>query len=273
MISILAICGVAGACALLSLVIVARKWAFLGEGIGHSGFGGAGTAWMLMAFFPALDLPWMPHVFVAIFALGAALGMALLSRRGNVSPDVATGIFLVATVAWGFVGQRLYIHLREVEPAGFMTLFFGVTSEITPQFALAALCVVGAVMMAMIGLRREILSYCVDPTLAQVSGVRVGLIHYLLVTLVAITTIVGLQIVGTLLITALLVLPGATANLLSRHLIPATIVSLSVGVGGGIAGWLIHRQVPVIPLGPAFVLSMFIAFVIAYISVRLRRPD
>ncbi len=62
MIALLAFCCVAIACALLSLVVVSRRWAFIGEGIGHSGFGGAGTAWMLMCLSPALDQPWLPNI-------------------------------------------------------------------------------------------------------------------------------------------------------------------------------------------------------------------
>ena len=54
--ALLAASGVAVACAMLSPYVIARRWAFLGEGISHSGFGGAGTAWMAASIFPALHL-------------------------------------------------------------------------------------------------------------------------------------------------------------------------------------------------------------------------
>jgi manganese transport system permease protein len=264
-------CAVAVACALLSLVVVTRRWAFIGEGIGHSGFGGAGTAWMIMAVAPALDVAWLPYVFVVGFSLAAALGMGLLSRRGQVTGDVALGVFLVATVAWGFIGQQVYVSLKRAEPAGFFTLFFGKPTDVTPQYTMAAVCVLIAVALAMLLLRREIIAYCVDPTLAETSGVRVGLVHYLLISMVAVTTIVGLHIVGTLLITALLVLPGATGLLLSRRLETATTIACVSGVAGAVAGYVVYRTWPIIPLGPAFVLVMFVLFLVAFGVARIRR--
>src|SRR5215470_17263069 len=55
------------ACALLSVIVVLRRWAFIGEGISHSGLGGAGTAWLLMLIIPALDKPWVPYVGIVVF--------------------------------------------------------------------------------------------------------------------------------------------------------------------------------------------------------------
>ena len=260
---LLAFSCVAIACALLSLVVVNRRWAFIGEGIGHSGFGGAGTAWMLMCLSPALDQPWIPHVFVVLFALGAALSMGVISRRSAVTGDVAIGIFLVATVAWGFLGQQFYRVQRNAEPAGFSTLFFGQPQGVTIEYTLCAVSIAVAVIGVMIALRKEILAYCLDPLLAEVSGVRAGAIHYLLIGLIAIATIIGMQIVGTLLVTALLVLPGATAQLVSKRLPVVTIASVLVGIIGAVSGVAINLQWRAVPIGPAFVLVMFGVFLAA----------
>lgn len=260
MMAMLAFSCVAIACALLSLVVVTRRWAFIGEGIGHSGFGGAGTAWMLMCFVPSLDLPWFPQVMVVLFSVATAMAMGALSRRSAVTGDVSIGIFLVATVAWGFLGQRVYVTQRHAEPAGFFSLFFGQPEMVSNQYALCTAFIAAAVALVMVGLRKEILAYCLDPTLAEVSGVRAGVIHYLLIGLITAATIVGMQVVGTLLVTALLVLPGATAQLLSRRLSTVTIISLIVGLCGAVGGSLVHHRWQVIPVGPAFVLVMFAMF-------------
>ena len=55
--------------AVLSVLVVSRRWAFIGEGISHSGFGGAGTAWVLALLVPGLDQPWAPYVGVILFCL------------------------------------------------------------------------------------------------------------------------------------------------------------------------------------------------------------
>lgn len=271
MIALVAFCSVAVACALLSLVVVTRRWAFIGEGIGHSGFGGAGTAWILMCLIPALDRPWLPEVLVVVFSLATALAMGAISRRSAVTADASIGIFLVATVAWGFLGQRFYFLQRRAEPAGYLTLFFGQPDNVSVNYAICAACVALAVIMTMAALRKEVLAYCLDPLLAEVSGVRAGLIHYLLIILIAVATIVGMQVVGTLLVTALLVLPGATAGLISKRLGVVTAVSIGVGIAGAVGGSIVHLQWHAIPVGPAFVLVMFGLFLLALGTRRLVR--
>lgn len=269
---LLAFSSVAIACALLSLVVVTRRWAFIGEGIGHSGFGGAGTAWILMCLFPALDQPWLPQVFVVVFSIITALAMGGLSRRSAVTGDVAIGIFLVATVAWGFLGQRFYQVQRHVEPAGFFTLFLGQPDAVSTEYTLCAVGIALAAILAMTALRKEILAYCLDPLLAEVSGVRADVVHYLLIGLIAIATIIGMQVVGTLLVTALLILPGATAQLLSRRLKTVTAISVLVGLAGAVGGSLVHARWHAVPVGPVFVLTMFAAFLSALGVSRLRNP-
>src|SRR3954452_5335917 len=90
------------ACAVLSVFVVSRRWAFIGEGISHSGFGGAGTAWLAALAFPAVfERAWVPYAGVVVFGLGTALAIGYLTRRQRVDSDTAIGIFLVASVAWG----------------------------------------------------------------------------------------------------------------------------------------------------------------------------
>jgi ABC-type Mn2+/Zn2+ transport system permease subunit len=114
---------------------------------------------------------------------------------------------------------------------------------------------------------KEILYYAFDPQMAQVSGVRVGMIHYLLMLLLAMTIVVGMRIAGNVLVTALLVLPGATALLLSRRLKVVMGISIGVGLIGSVGGLVVnHALWPFLPSGPAIVLVLFVEFVVAYAS-------
>src|SRR3954462_8611215 len=95
------------ACGVLRVIVVARRWAFIGEGISHSGFGGAGAAWLLMLAVPALaTAAWLPYVAAVVFCLATALAIGWLSRGSRVSSDTAIGIFLVASLAFGFLAQQ-----------------------------------------------------------------------------------------------------------------------------------------------------------------------
>jgi len=272
---LIAILSVTIACAVLSGFVVARRWAFVGEGIGHSGFGGAGTAWLLACAFPLLDDPNIPYIFVVVFALAAAAGIAYLSRPGSrfgaLSGDAAVGVFLVGSVAWGFVGQRVYVYVRQVEPAGFTSLFFGEPAVVSPQYAFSSVMVAAAVVIAVFSLRKEMLAYCIDPMLAHTSGVRSAFIHYLLVGLIALVIVIGVNVVGTLLVTALLILPGVTAGKITTTLRAHTAVCVAVAIIGALGGSLIHLKLPFFPTGPAVVLIMIALFLCAVIRARFVR--
>jgi ABC-type Mn2+/Zn2+ transport system permease subunit len=267
---------VAVACAVLSVFVVSRRWAFIGEGISHSGFGGAGTVWLLALAFPALDSEWAVYAGVVVFCLAAASGVAFFSRTRVVgrrtNTDAVIGIFLVASVAWGFLAQACYAQARGGQlPVGFRELLFGRVGETSPQFALGATLVCAAVVAAVALLGKEIVYYCFDPATAEASGVPAGFVHYLLILLVTLTIIVGARVAGSVLVTALLVLPGATALLLSDRLRTAIAASVAVGLLGAAGDTLVRLRWPFVPTGPAIVLVMFAAFVSAYAWARVRR--
>src|SRR5947208_14562965 len=149
--SVLTGCSMAVACAVLSVFVVSRRWAFIGEGIGHSGFGGAGTVWMLSLAFPSLYAPWVVYGGVVVFCLATALGIAYLSRpRGGTSIDAVIGIFLVASVAWGFLGRELYRRGRGEVPREAENVLFGQSPDLTPAFAAAAALVCAAVVVTVL---------------------------------------------------------------------------------------------------------------------------
>ena len=257
----LAILSLAVLCGILSLVVVWRRWAFLGEGIAHAGFGGAGTAWMLAALIPAADTNTVVFAAVTGFCLLTGIAIGIVHRRGNVHSDTAIGAFLVGALAWGFIGQQVYLGTYHRIPAGFQSLLFGQTQLLNHTHAqlTVALTVVCLTLLTAFG--RQILLYCLDPALAQTSGVRTGFIHYLLILLVTVTIILGVPMLGSVLITAMLILPGAAAMLLSRRLTGTLLLSAAIGAGGALAGILINRQWPILPQGPCIVLSLFVFFI------------
>src|SRR4051812_45606113 len=212
-------CSVAIACAVLSVFVVSRRWAFIGEGIAHSGFGGAGTVWLLALAFPGLlEQSWAPYAGVVVFCLGTAFLIGFFSRGGRVNSDAAIGIFMVASLAWGFLAQNVYFAQTHRHPVGWDEFLFGEMSSLSFNFAIAAAFACLAVVVIVVFLGKEILYYCFDPLMAEASGVRAGFIHYLLMLLLALTIIIGARVAGNVLVTALLVLPGATALLLSNRL-------------------------------------------------------
>src|SRR5688572_9839618 len=172
---LIAIASMAVACAVLSVFVVARRWAFIGEGISHSGFGGAGAAWLIMLASPLLAAQaWLPYVAILVFCIGTALAIGYLSRGNRVAGDAAIGIFLVASLAFGFLARHIFRHVRGNDPNEFEQLLFGHITVIDPARAAATVLVSAAALVTIVGLGKEILSYCFDPQMAQASGVRTG---------------------------------------------------------------------------------------------------
>src|SRR4051794_13448469 len=251
----------AAACAGLSVFVVARRWAFIGEGISHSGFGGAGAAWLLMLAAPSLiDKPWVVSVSVVVFCLGTALAIGYLSRGDRVTGDAAIGIFLVASLAFGFLAQHIYVFVRHRDPYGFVDYLLRTPAGLEPRMAVAVVAVSAVVLITLAALGKEILSYCFDPLMAQASGVPAGFIHYLLMVLIAMTIIIGIPLIGSPLVAALLVLPGGTAQQLSRRLARVVTISITTAVVSAVAGVAMHARWNFIPPGPAIVLTLFALF-------------
>jgi manganese/iron transport system permease protein len=261
------------ACATLSVFVVTRRWAFIGEGIAHSGFGGAGTAWMLALVFPALDTPelgWIAYCGVTLFCLLSGLAIGALTRQGRTTSDTAIGIFMVASVAWGFVARSAYVAHYGKQPRGWETFLFGDFHAVEPPFAIASTVLCAAIVGIIWLLGKEIVAYCFDPATAEASGVRVGLVHYLLILLVTATIVIGSRVVGSVLVTALLVLPGATSLRISKRLAPAIGGAIGLGLVGAIAGVTISHRIEYLPAGPAIVLVLFAGFLLTLLLRWLR---
>ena len=259
------------ACAVLSVIVVLRRWAFIGEGIGHSGFGGAGAAWLLALWIPALANDWFPAVSVVVFCLATAMVIGFVSRsRQGVHADAAIGIFMVASLGFGFLAQQVYLHVTNGKnPPLFDALLFGRLLTFSPAYAMAATVVCLLVTLVVLALWKEILSYAFDPLLAETSGVRAGFIHYLLMILIGLVIVIGVRVAGSVLVTALLVLPGATALMLSRRLGVVVALSIATALLGAACGLLVNIRWSYLPAGPVMVLIMFLLFLSAYVANRL----
>ena len=258
------------ACAVLSVIIVLRRWAFIGEGIAHAGFGGIGTGWLLSLAFPLFAHTSAVYAVAVLFCLVVSVCIGYVTREhadGHAfGDDSAIGIFLVASLAWGSVALAIYNQHRPGADAEMWEKYLlGTINYVSTETMLATIALSAGVVFAVAALFKEILYYAFDPLMAQVSGVRVGVLHYLLMLLMAMTIVIGMRIAGSLLVTALLVLPGATALMLSRRLQWVMTISVLVGLIGSLGGLAINHSIwPFLPSGPAIVLVLFAEFVMAY---------
>lgn len=269
---------VATICSLLSVVVVLKRMAFIGEGISHAGFGGVGTAMFLGLAGASQD------VVILIFCLVTAIAIGVLSRRKHIEPDSAIGILLVAAMAWGVLMNDLrrnyqnagwYVEMfgrHTQQPPSAESLLFGSLISVTSQDVLISLLAGAVILLLGAAFFKEIIFFMFDETVARVYGVSTSFFHYLLLSVLAVTVVLGVRLAGFVLVSALLVIPGATAVLLTRRLGFVFFYSWLVGLFGVVAGLLVSLQAGKLSSGPCIVGMLCLSFgaAFAYKSIRAR---
>jgi ABC-type Mn2+/Zn2+ transport system permease subunit len=263
---------IAVCCSLLSVIVVLKRMAFVGQGISHAGLGGLGLA----VFAGVLAGPLQSLIVLAFcVATGGVIGW--LSRKRHVEADSAIGILLVATMAIGVLLTDIAVWLREEQvrwyldwvgplqrqPVSFESLLFGSLLGVTFGDMVVAIVVSLAIVVLFVALLKEIIFYAFDETTAKVFGVPTGAVHYLMLAMLSVAIVVSIRLAGVVLVSALLVIPGATATLLSRRLLPVLGWSLAVGLLGVVGGLVLSLEVGVLSSGACIVAVLCACFIAA----------
>ncbi len=270
-------------CALLSVLVVLKRLAFVGQGVSHSAFGGIGVAAILgflgqsvAADSPLADYSWLiSSAIVLVFCIISAVGMGLLSERAGhagVREDTAIGVFLVASMALGGLLLSLAIRSGKLAGnAGYESILFGQVLAVSWTDAIAAILACLAVVAVLWAFRRPMLFWAFDETSAVAFGVPTLLLRLALMVLLCIAIVTAMKIVGVVLATALLVLPGASALRLSDRLHPVFVLSSIFGVLGLLVGVVVSLEQGEIPPGATIVLSLCTLFGVAWIASAIKR--
>jgi zinc/manganese transport system permease protein len=196
--------------------VVLRGTAFAAHAVPQGAFAGAAGA-DLIGINPLLGL--------GVFALGAALGIGWLSRRGR--HDVVVALILVVLLGLG----SLFVSWNtQYEPEIFALLFgqvLGVNdSQIAPTIALTVVC-----LLAVAVLFRPLLLTSVLPEVAAARGLRTGVLDVGFLVVVALATTMTLPVVGALLIFSLMIGPPAAARSLTARPLAAAALSVAISLG------------------------------------------
>jgi len=244
------------ACAGLSAFVVWRGMSFMGDAMAH-------------AILPGIVVAYALGISLFIGALGAAflavVGIGLISRNGILKEDTAIGVVFAGFFAFGVLLLSRVVSFQDLGHILFGNIL-GVSNG-----DLVAMVVVVVVVLAGVGLSfKEIVVASFDPSHAVAIGLSPGLIRYLLLTLLALTTVVAIQTVGVVLVLALLVTPGATASLLSVRLGRTIGLSLVLAVVATIVGFYASYYANVAS-GSAIVLTLSLFFAVAALIAAVRR--
>jgi ABC-type Mn2+/Zn2+ transport system permease subunit len=239
-------------CAVLSVLVVLKRMSFIGQGISHAAFGGVGVSALLTVAVGAAPGGPVQFWIVLAFCLAAAVMIAWLSDRQSAGADTAIGIVLVASMAVGAILIHEAWKVHATRMPSWESVLFGSILAVDQAGQWTACGVAGGTLGLLWWFRRPMLFWAFDEPTAAAFGVPSRRMKVLLVVLLTLAIVTGMKLVGVVLATALLVLPGATALLISDRLWTVVAASAVCGVAG-VAGGLVLSFERDWPSGPSVV--------------------
>lgn len=217
---------VALVCASVGVFVVLRGLAFLGDAIAHAAFPG-----VVIAFLLKINIV----IGGSIAAVLSALVIGAVARRSGLKEDTAIGVVFSGMFAVGIV---LFSSIRTYTGDLLGILFGDVLGVASDQLVLAAITA-AVVLAALWIIWRQLVFVSFDPIGAAAAGLNTLRYDTLLLGLIGLAIAVSVQIVGVVLVVAMLVTPAATARLFAQDLRALVIGALVVAVVSSIAGiWL-----------------------------------
>jgi len=257
----------AGACALPGCFLVLRRMSMMGDAISHAVLPGLAIAFLVTESRASIGM----FIGAAIVGVLTAVFTQWISNFGKVDRGAAMGIVFTTLFALGLIlivqaadnvdldpGCVLYgaIEFTPLDTIGHVSL-----AEFTPlemaehaspapmSLALPRAAVVLSVVFALnltivLALYKELRISSFDPALATTLGINATLMHYLLMTMVAVTTVASFEAVGSIIVIAMLIVPAATAYLLTDRLAVMLILSVALAMASSLLGHLAALTVP-----------------------------
>lgn len=207
----------------LSTFIVLKKYSLIGDGLAHTAFGG-----LALGYYLGLEPLWVAAVTVIL----GSMGITKATRSAKISSDAAIALFLQLGLASGIV----LLSLARGFGVNLESLLFGSILLVNTEEIITATVILLVTLAIVFLFYKELAYVSFDEIQARAAGMRTWFFDYLISGLAAIAVIASIPIVGVLLISALLVLPGITSLQVSRSLRETVLLSplfalLSVVIG------------------------------------------
>ncbi|MRT48935.1 metal ABC transporter permease [Raoultella sp. RIT712] len=246
---------VAVPCALLSVFLVLKGWALMGDAMSHAVFPGVVVAYII-------GIPFAIGAFVA--GLFCAVATGYLDDNSRIKRDTIMGI-----VFSGMFGAGLVLYVSIQSEVHLDHILFGDMLGISAS-DIGQTSVIALMITLIVGLKwRDFVLHAFDPHQAKASGLRCGLLHYGLLCMIALTIVATLKAVGIILSISLLIAPGAIALLLTRRFVSALLLAVGIAVSCSFAGVWLSFYLDSAP-APTIVVLFSALFVITFVGTSVR---
>lgn len=251
------LCGIA--CGIIGTYVVCRRLVFLSGGITHASFGGIGMAYYFGA---------NPLLGALIFSILSAWGIETFTSRKQIREDSAIGLIWSLGMAIGII----FIYLTPGYAPNLMSFLFGNILSVTSTDIVWMAIVDAVILLIFATMYRPILYVAFDREYARSQNFPTRIISYLMATLVAITIVISIRVVGIVLLISLLTIPAVIGNLISKSFNRILIYGSVIAALSAFAGLYISYKTN-IPSGAStiFVLTLTLIAVKTTTFVRNKR--
>jgi zinc transport system permease protein len=238
--------------------LVQRRLALMGDGIGHIAVTGVGLG-LLTGHSPV----WT----AVVVAIVGGLLIELVRERGRTGGDIALALIFYG----GIAGGVLITGLAGGSAQALQSYLFGSITTVTVGDVWTVVGLAAAVIFVAIGMAPQLFAVCQDEEFARVTGVPVRAYNILTSVLAAVTVTVSMRTVGLLLVSALMVVPVATAQQVVRGFKATLLLAMVIGAVASVSGVVTSFYVNAAP-GATIVLLALAGFVAAWpVGFALRR--
>lgn len=244
--------------------LVQRRLSLLGDGIGHVALTGVALGWVVGGAMGLVERDALALPGAVAAALAGAILIEVVSERGT-SGDVALALLFYG----GIAGGVLLIGLAGGTGANLMAYLFGSISTVTTGDLLLTAALSALILGVGLGLRSALFAVSQDPEFARASGLPVRWLNITVAVVTALTVTVSMRVVGVLLVSALMIVPVAISQLVTRSFHRTMGVAMGLGVAVCVTGLTItywHNASP----GATIVVLAIGVYAVAVLARALR---
>lgn len=246
--------------ALMGVTLVLKRFSFIGDGLSHVAFGAIAVA-------SVLDLG-NDMFFVLPVTIICAILLLRMGQNAKIKGDAAIAMLSVGALAIGYLLMNLFSTSTNLSGDVCSTLF-GSTSILTLTRQEVWLCVGLSIVVVAVFLLfyHKIFAVTFDETFARATGVKVGVYNLLIAVIIAVIIVLAMNLVGSLLVSALVIFPALSAMRLFRSFASVTVCSAVLSIVCAAAGIIISILAGT-PVGSTIVAVDILAFAIFSLAGR-----
>ena len=246
---------------LLGVTLVLKRYSYIGDGLSHVAFGAMSVA-------AVLGLSDNMVIVLPVTVIAAIL-MLQAGQKVNINGDAAIAMISVASLAVGYLLMNLFSTSSNISGDVCSTLF-GSTSILTLNMSDVWLCIVLSVVVLFVYVffYNKIFAITFDENIARATGIRAGAYNFLTAVIIAVIIVLAMNLVGSLLISALVIFPALSAMRIFKNYRMVIICSAVISVVCAVAGIIISILAST-PVGSTIVVADLVVFLLCHVAGKI----